>query len=1163
MYICCSLVRHLKTVCNGQNTDKQKRLFCLNRPMNHNFQIYKSSAGSGKTYTLVKEYLKIVLLDPGKVSHILAITFTNAAAAEMKERIISELGNLISLKDGPHNEKGRALLNQMVKDWDNNQTPVLPEDTIISNANLVLKAILHRYSDFSVSTIDSFVHRVIRTFAFDLFLPFHFDVELDAESLLSQAADTLISRAGIDKNLTELLISFILNQADEEKDLRIEKQIIEMGKTLMDEDGTASLEKLRGLSMDDLLLISKNIKTHIRKYEEHVSLLAKEALSLIAERHVSPADFFQTKNGIYGYFNHLAAGRYAEKITPNSYVRKTIEEDKWTSGKADAAAKASIQAIKQQLADAVATITGPDMAHVTLYKIYTAIGRNIFPVAVLNELGKVLEEIKTENVLLHISDFNKKIAAIVAEQPVPFIYERLGERYHHYMIDEFQDTSGLQWQNLLPLIDNALAGGKMSLVVGDGKQAIYRFRNGDVEQFAALPRLTSAIQSVAKAEWEQSLMSNHVMKNLDTNYRSQQEIVSFNNNFFSHAKGHLSSGLKAIYEEAEQHSLPAKAGGFVEVAFIDLNEVTPEGGSILNQVLDQSHDHAGANSIADIANDDSDPSYERATLYRIIDTIGRVREAGHPLSDITILCRANREASLVARTLLENQIPVISSESLLLNQSDDVNFIISIIKLLANQHDQIAAAETLGYLLKNKMIKEPATIHDCLKEAKLFARHRNEKPTSLLPAIEHILSKNGIPLSFAGFFHQNLYDVCETIIRTFFTKKSPVNPFIAFFSDAVFDYSEKNTLTVDEFLEWWELKSKHFSLVVPEGIEAIQIMTIHKSKGLQFPVVIMPFASHTYSRLTKKGQWVDLDLEALPNLKTTWLGFYNKLLTDTPFETCHTLEKEKSYLDALNMTYVAFTRAIDKLFILTRKAKTYKSDNTHGLLQQFLEKENLWQEDKNTYTFGTLSSPIPSNTKTLEAVSAMVPSNPDDMPIRDTPKDAAPPPIGFNSIPSQPWSRVLRMKSHQTERSPLAGGHDYLERGNLLHRAMENIHSPDDIGPVLEQMLRNGEIDDLKKREWELKISQLIEQPEIAPYFAKGLTVKPEAGIFDSDGNFFRPDRVVIMEDQTIVIDYKTGKQYQKHQAQMDIYGTLLFEMGYPKVKKYILYLDENYVKTV
>ncbi len=1127
--------------------------------MAHHFHIYKSSAGSGKTYTLVKEYLKIVLLDPSKVKHILAITFTNAAASEMKDRIIQELNHIASLSINPDNKKARKLLDQIRAEWQEQYHSTLPEEIAIQNAGQVLKQILHKYSEFSVSTIDSFVHRVIRTFAFDLYLPFHFDVELDAGALLSQATDMLISRAGTDKNLTALLISFLLNQADEEKDLRIETMIASMGATLMDEEGSSSISQLKEISLDAFLDIAKKIKALIAQYEHSVKTIAGEACQAIASQGLSAADFYRGNSGIGAYFLKLSKHVDASNIMPNSYVRTTISDDKWFAAKADKGVQEAILAIHGQLRESVFRITGHDHIHIQAYKVYLAIGKHIFQVAVLNELEKVLEEIKKDNVILHISDFNKKIAEIIADQPVPFIYERLGERYHHYMIDEFQDTSGLQWNNLLPLVDNALATGQLSLVVGDGKQAIYRFRNGDVEQFAMLPKLGPGIRSAARSQWEQTLVANAKMNPLKTNYRSLQEIVSFNNRFFKHTQAFLSEELKPIYEDAAQLSLPAKTGGYVEILFADKENLIPVNPSQTNP--SQTNPSPSNLMQPEIRNQDTageqDPSIKQATLNYIMATIERLRGAGHPLSDITILCRANHEASLVARTLLGNQVPVISSDSLLLNQSDDVNFILSFVRLLSDPYNQVAATEIIAYLHTNNRLQNQQSLHECLVDAGLSATGSSGNSRMMVPAIERLMRKNNIDLSFSAFYHQNLYDICETIIRKFFSGITPPSPFVAFFSDVLFDYAAKNTMAVADFLAWWDANSKNFSLVVPPGIDAIQVMTIHRSKGLQFPVVVIPFASHDLSQITKKGHWVDVDLPEIPELKTTWISLSASGLAQTPFESLHTRELAKSYLDTLNMMYVAFTRAENKLFVITKKSKSYKSSTIHGLLQDFLAAEGQWQEDQMCYTFGhfdSMQQAIHDAANLASTTNERNTTADDAIPWPDVLKPA------FVTIPSAPWSKALRMKSHQTERNPETGNQDYLERGNLLHRAMENIQSHDDIAIVLDAMLANGEIDNYRKQEWVVKIKQLIDLPEIEPYFAKNIRVKPEAGIFDQNGNFFRPDRVVLLENETVVIDYKTGRQYEKHKSQMETYANLLRQMGYANVKKCVLYLDQGKV---
>lgn len=1107
-----------------QPTRQELSCFIIQKKVSQLFQIYKSSAGSGKTYTLVKEYLKIVLRDPSRVPGILAITFTNAAAAEMKGRIIHELGNLsalapsgktpglkepgTSLPGSLQEKESRALnlLRQINGEWIGEGLDPLPEDRLVAHAGEVLKSILHNYSDFSVSTIDSFVHRVIRTFAFDLHLPLNFEVELDANALLRQAVDLLISRAGADSASTRLLISFILNQAEEEKDLRIENQIAGLAKTLMDEDGSIPLQKIKTISLEDFLEISRKIKKSVRDFDKQTRTIARQAFALIEKNQLTQNDFYHKGSGIYAYFRNLALGTGSgDPLKVNTYVRKTIDENNWYSGQTGQAEKERIDAIKEDLIRAFEEINGREGRRLIHYKTLMAVGKNIFPVAVLNEVEKVLDEIKAEHVLLHISDFNKKIAAIIAEQPVPFIYERLGERYQHYMIDEFQDTSVLQWQNLIPLVENALAGGNMSLVVGDGKQAIYRFRNGDVEQFAMLPRLSREIRATAREEWERSLIAAHVEKNLDTNYRSQKEIVGFNNRFFSFASPVLSEPLQKVYDQSDQKNLPKKNGGFVELAFMDA-----EGSS-----------------------------YNDQTLEAIVDAISRCSQAGHPLGDVTILCRAANEASMVARFLLGNQIPVISSESLLLSQSDEVNFILALLKLITNPTDQVAALEAITFLQGSKMAGLPGGLHERLREAGLFARPPGQPPPHLHQPIEALFEKNGISFSFAGFAHQNLYDICETIIRTFFAGEKPPSPFVAFFSDAVFDYAGKNKLSVPDFLEWWEENGENHSLIVPEGVDAVRVMTIHKSKGLQFPVVIVPFAHKSGGKLTKQGQWVDVDLEESPGLETTWVSLSQIPLAGTPFEPYYEQEKSKSMLDMLNLVYVAFTRPSEKLFIFTKAARQFKMEATHGLLHHFLRKEGRWQESQKVYQFGNFD-PAAKSTDQPRPVQKL-----------------------FRKIISNPWSRALRMRSHQEERRTAIGGEDPLMRGSLIHRAMEKIFSANDVEPVLLQMMGQGEIDQQQLLEWKEKINRLIGQPEIAPYFAEGLTTKPEAGLFDQNGNFFRPDRVVLMKDQTVVIDYKTGKAYQKHREQINRYAGLLSEMGYPNLKKMILYLDENKVEVV
>ncbi len=1069
------------------------------------FQVYKSSAGSGKTYTLVKEYLKIVLPQPEKMRQILAITFTNAAAAEMKSRIIAELGALASLSPNPGNRKARELLDQILKEYQYEGINAPSEAVLIENAGTILTDILHNYSDFSVSTIDSFVHRIVRTFAFDLRIPVNFEIEMDTASLLNKAVDMLISRAGSDEQLTNLLIRFIVNQADDDKDLRIETAIGNLAKTLMDEDSAPFVEKLKDLSLEEFLLIQKNITGLIKAFESNASNGASQALGLISNNGLTMESFFQGKYGIMAYFQKLAQGNVPESIIPGKHVQNTLENDKWYGGKATPADKAAIDSIKPQLVQIIEEIFGKSNQYLENYQLLQAVSQNLFPLGVLNEVQKVLEEIKAENVLLHISDFNRKISAIVAEQPVPFIYERIGERYQHYMIDEFQDTSILQWQNLLPLLENGLSTGNLSLVVGDGKQAIYRFRNGDVEQFVSLPQLPEGIEGINREQWQASLQRNFSPKNLGTNYRSKKVIVDFNNRFFEMAKEFLSQEMQAIYHDHSQAERSGAEGGYVEVSFLGKDE---------------------------------EQSYDEHTLKKVRETIERLQQAGHPLSDITILCRSNSKGSLLARYLLRNQVPVISSESLLLNQSEEVIFFVAVLKLLENRHDAIAAAEMINYLLTSDWLKKASSVHQALQATNLFPAPSGAASIDWQAAIEKLLAGEGHTFRFSELTYLNLYDICESITRNFFTQGTP-DPFVAFFMDAVFEYSEKNSLSIADFLAWWEESGHKYSLVVPDGLNAVRIMTIHKSKGLQFPVVIFPFADLEIKKATRDGQWVLADQPGLEGLKAVWLKMTGKTLEHTPYKPLYQKEMERTMLDTLNLAYVAFTRPKEKLFVIAKNPPDKLSERPplQKLLEKFLSDQQTPELVPGCYAFGA-----------FEKVDGRLP-------------DSAPSEQIFGRLLSRSWTAALRMRSNQEERGVASAGQR--ERGKLLHRAMEQIITTADIEPVLARMRAEGEIDQEIEQEWKESISELLRLERLAPCFAPGVQVKAEAGLFDQNGNFFRPDRVVLLDDRTVVIDYKTGGEYDSHREQIENYANLLQTMINRPVEKLLLYLDEYKLKSV
>ena len=500
-----------------------------------NFTIYKSSAGSGKTFTLVKEYLALALNDaakpPQSYKHILAVTFTNKAAAEMKERIIKALKELAEDDYSTISSGTRTMLAALKEHKKLNAVKKVDDVTIRMRSKNILTAILHNYSDFAIGTIDSFVQKVVRTFAFDLKIPMSFDIEMDDDKLLTQAIDLLLAQIGNDEKLTKALIEFTESKTDEEKSWHIENDLKLFAKNLLTEEGSVYIDKLKNLTIDDFFGIKDSLTIELKKFEIFINSCGNEGLEIIKRGGVEHEKFAGGANGIGKYFTYLFEIRI-DKLTPTATVQKNIDSENWYSGKASKDDKASIDAIAGALKNIFTKATEYVEKYKSEYIVFSLINKNIYSLAVLNEIEKLLNEYKAENNILHISEFNKMIAKIVMNEPIPFIYERLGEKYNNYLIDEFQDTSVLQFQNLLPLIDNSLATGHFTMLVGDGKQAIYRWRGGEVEQFAMLPEIFKHNNNELVLERQKALIRNHNPEVLKNNFRSKREVIEFNNSLF-------------------------------------------------------------------------------------------------------------------------------------------------------------------------------------------------------------------------------------------------------------------------------------------------------------------------------------------------------------------------------------------------------------------------------------------------------------------------------------------------------------------------------------------------------------------------------------------------------------------------------------------------------
>ena len=1053
-----------------------------------NFTVYKSSAGSGKTFTLVKEYLALALSDaqypPQAYKHILAITFTNKAAAEMKERISKALKELSEEDYTTLSSGTRTLLTALKEHVKLNTSQRLNDAVIRKRAQHILTAILHNYSDFAIGTIDSFVHKVVRTFAFDLKIPMSFEIEMDDERLLSNAIDLLIARIGNDERLTKALIEFTESKTDNEKNWHIEYDLKVFAKQLLNDEGDLYIDKLRHLQVEDFFSIKDTLYNELKKFESSIKTIAGKALQTVRQQGLLAKDFYYGDKGIVAYFERLAQGKM-EAIIPNTYVQATVGEDKWYGGKIMVPEKQAIDAIKSELLDYFNDIQIIKEKNYADYIVFKLINRNIYSLAVLNEIEKLLNEYKTQNNILHISEFNKMIAKIVLNEPIPFIYERLGERYSNYLIDEFQDTSVLQFQNLLPLIDNSLAGGHFTMLVGDGKQAIYRWRGGEVEQFAMLPGVFAHQDNPLVLEREAALIRNYDPRVLDKNYRSKREVIEFNNSVFKVLSNSLNEKYKQIYDQQEQGFNAQNTGGFVHIEFVAEEK----------EVSREKH------------------------LSRTYETILKLQEDQFALKDIVILVRKNTDGSEMANYLTERRIPVISSDSLLLSNSPEINFIHALLKFLAVETDTVTHAEIIEYLVIAKYIEQ----------AKLEEMLLLKNKAGLLAIFE----KANISFLYAHLSKLALYELCEELIRIFKLNKTP-NAYLQFFLDEVLNYTIKKNNNLSDFIEYWEDKRSNASLIVPHGMNAVSIMTIHRSKGLEFPAVILPFLDGRVD-ISKKNLWINLENDKVPQLVSAIVPT-NKELLETPYVHLYEEEKNKSLLDNLNVLYVALTRAEERIYAFTGKPGKSASNlsTITDMFAHYFQDTGLWNESQSVYSFGEPS------------------------PHQHMSKKVSHLPFVLNNFNSNQWRDQIKMRAAapgiwKTQMAELKK--DY---GVMVHTALSKIRTNKDISKALNAMLLEGLIHMEEYKKLQQTLSKIIALPQLAPHFAEGLVIRNESEIITENGEFFRPDRVVINGISAVIIDYKTGSEKNVHKKQIAEYGELLVKMGYEVKEKLVVYIEEE-----
>ena len=551
----------------------------------------------------------------------------------MKERVLEYLGSLSQSKDVD------GVLAWLIEETN------FSADKIFERSAVIFKHILHNYADLGISTIDKFTYKIVRTFASDLDLSHNFDLEMDNYKIIQPAVALLLSKmSDAGGELSNTLVNFAIQKAEDGKSTNIERDLEEFAQQLFKEE-VVQFTTGKLLTVSQCMDVKKDLQKSKQDITQKVIVLADKVGTFFNTKGLTEEHF--KRGTFHKYFTKSIRDKDDTNWIPSATLRDYVKKGEWYAESKKQEIKDLVDVLQPQLEQFFAEL----LDLLTQYNSVKVVLKNIYAIAVLNELMQAIKEFKKENNIEQISEFNKKIHKVVTKQPSSFIYERLGERYNHYLIDEFQDTSLLQWQNILPLVTDSLDYGK-SMLVGDGKQSIYRWRAGEVEQFSTLPQIFKGDDLAFKSDWESKLHFHYTANNLQANYRSRKNITEFNNQFFEKTKDLLALDIKDIYANHKQESKLAKEGGYVHIELFE-----------------------------DTIND-----FKELILQKMVAEIQKITTLNnYTYKDITILCNSRKSVALVAENLSANGIPVITNEGLLLSKSDKVNTLIAILKYLQNQ----------------------------------------------------------------------------------------------------------------------------------------------------------------------------------------------------------------------------------------------------------------------------------------------------------------------------------------------------------------------------------------------------------------------------------------------------------------------------------------------
>lgn len=1054
--------------------------------------VYKASAGSGKTFTLAVEYIKLLINNPTTYRNVLAVTFTNKATMEMKERILGQLVG-IAIKDPASN----AYLYKICEELN------LPEEEVSIRAQKAISMLIHDYSRFRVETIDSFFQSVMRNLARELELGANMNIALNNEEVLSDAVDHMIEKLNRQSPVLIWLLEFIQDRIASDKRWNVSGEIKSFGKNIFDETyiekGDLLREKLR--NPESIPHYRKTIENLYNESKDIMNSFAEQFFDILETNGLHPEDLARGKNGIMSYFNKLRNGKYDDSIRNATVEKCLMAAENWASKSSQyrsqiiALADAELVSLLQE-----AERLRPKQNYIVNSCILSL--RYLNQMRLLTCIDEEVRELnRAENRFL-LSDTNNLLRRLMQEGDSSFVFEKIGTTLKHVMIDEFQDTSRMQWNNFKMLLLEGLSQGSGSLIVGDVKQSIYRWRNGDWSILNNLQGKMAGIYPIQE-------------RKLTTNRRSESNIIQFNNQVFTAGSEWLNSiyrnetgedciALKQAYNDVCQDSPRKEAKGFVHIEFLE---------------------------------GDEELDYTEQTLKMLTEQVKTLVSQGVNLQDMTILVRKNKNIPIIADYFSQN-LPyrIVSDEAFRLDASTCICALIDALRYLTDENDQIALARlALVYQQEVQKISTDwnSLLLNDLKELVPEGFINKRKELSLMP----------------------LYELLEKLYTIFqLSELKEQDAYLYAFFDAVIEYLEENSSDLDSFLAYWD--DKLCGKTIPSGeLDGIRIYSIHKSKGLEFHTVLIPFCDwNLENEVNNQMIWCTPEEAPFNELNIVPVN-YSSIMAQSTYQKDYQQERLQLWVDNLNLLYVAFTRASKNLFVWGKKNKKNSiSTLLQSALHQVAEQNNTDFSDESIYEYGTLCI---SETKSKETNS-------------------------LNPLLRPSINQIIRMESflnkidfRQSNRSAdFIRGDDaedeqnhYIKQGRLLHYLFSSIHTADDIDPTLTLMQNEGLFDSQEAMEHAKKlVERALTNKQAKEWFSDKWELFNECSIIYMENGELqtrRPDRVMIHNKEVVVIDFKFGKKSEAYNEQVRNYMNLLTLMGYTNVQGYLWYIYKNELEKV